>query len=106
LEIAAAERNPADVVDEADIHAAQGRLAALDGDFATAIQEAERAVELAETTDFYDVRTNIRIQHGRVLALAGRREEAAAAFERAREITRAKGATAWTQQIDALLAEL
>jgi class 3 adenylate cyclase/tetratricopeptide (TPR) repeat protein len=106
LEIAAAERNPADVVDEADIHAAQGRLAAIDGDYATAIQEAEKAVELAETTDFYDVRTNIQIQHGRVLALAGRPDEARAAFERAREITRAKGATVWTKQIDALLAEL
>jgi class 3 adenylate cyclase/tetratricopeptide (TPR) repeat protein len=106
LEIAAAETNPADVTDEAEIHAAQGRLAALDGDYATAIQEAERAVELAETTDFYDVRASIQIQHGRVLALAGRRDEAAAAFERAREITRAKGATSWTKQIDSLLAEL
>ncbi len=106
LEVGIAERNPADVVDEATSQAALGRIAALSGDHARGIEHAQRAVEIAERTDFYDVRTYRHLDHGHVLALAGRQDEARAAFERAREITLAKGATAWTKQIDALLAEL
>ena len=43
---------------------------------------------------------------GHVLALAGRREEAAAAYERVLAAARDKGATAWEAKIEALLAEL
>jgi class 3 adenylate cyclase/tetratricopeptide (TPR) repeat protein len=106
LEVAIAEMNPADVVDTAYTHAARGRIAALRGDYARGIEQAERAVEIAERTDFFDVRTNMNLQHGHVLALAGRGNEAAAAYQRGLEIARAKGATAWTKQIEALLAEL
>jgi hypothetical protein len=42
----------------------------------------------------------------RQVRIAGRRDEAAAAFERALAVTRAKGATAWTKQIEGLLTEL
>jgi class 3 adenylate cyclase/tetratricopeptide (TPR) repeat protein len=106
LEEAITEMNPADVVDAAFSHGEQGRIAALRGDYAEGIGQTERAVELAESTDFYDVRTAMHVEHARVLALAGRRDEAAAAYERALEVTRAKGATAWTKQLEGLLAEL
>jgi tetratricopeptide (TPR) repeat protein len=106
LEEAIAAMNPADVVDAAFSHAAQGRIAAVRGDYAEGIERTERAVELAESTDFSDIRTATNVQHAQVLALAGRKDEAAAAYERALAITRAKGATAWTKQIEALLAEL
>jgi class 3 adenylate cyclase/tetratricopeptide (TPR) repeat protein len=106
LEDALAEVNPADVVDAAFSAAARGRIAALRGEHEVGIQRAERAVELAETTDFSDVRTAMNLQHAAVLALVGRRDDAAAAYDRAIEITRAKGATAWTKEIERLLAEL
>jgi predicted RNA polymerase sigma factor len=84
----------------------RGRIAALRGDHRRGIEHAERAVELAERTDFHDLRTIAHVEHGQVLALAGRPEEARAAYERAVAITRAKGATAWTKQLEQLLADL
>jgi Flp pilus assembly protein TadD len=71
-----------------------------------AIEHAERAVELAESTDFYDLRTEAYVEHGKVLAIAGRPEEARAAYEQALSVTGAKGATAWTSRIEGLLREL
>jgi class 3 adenylate cyclase/tetratricopeptide (TPR) repeat protein len=106
LEESIAQMNPADVVDMAASHAARGRIAAMRGDFAQGIELAERSVEIAERTDFFDVRTEMHLELGHVFALAGRHGDAARAYESAREITRAKGATAWTKQIEALLAEL
>jgi tetratricopeptide (TPR) repeat protein len=106
LEEAAAEANPADIVDSAAIESARGHIAALRGNHAAGIEHAERAVEIAERTDFFDLRTDTHLAHARVLARAGRRDEAAAAYERALAVTRAKGATVWTKQIEKLLAEL
>jgi class 3 adenylate cyclase/tetratricopeptide (TPR) repeat protein len=106
LEDAIAEMNPADVVDVATSHAARGRIAALRGDEPQGVELAELAVEVAERTDFFDVRANMYIELGHVLALAGRREEAATSYERALAAARDKGATAWATQIEALLAEL
>jgi hypothetical protein len=57
--------------------------------------------------DFYDLRTEAHVEQGKVLALAGRPEEARPAYEHALfSVTRAKGATAWTSQIGVLLREL
>jgi tetratricopeptide (TPR) repeat protein len=106
LEEATAEANPADVIDSAAIEATRGRIAALRGVHAAAVEHVERAVEIAERTDYYELRTSTHLEHGKVLALAERREDAAAAYERALAVTRAKGATAWTKQIEELLAEL
>ncbi|MDP9286286.1 MAG: adenylate/guanylate cyclase domain-containing protein, partial [Actinomycetota bacterium] len=106
LEEAVAGTNPADVGDAAGSQAARGRIAALRGDHARGIEHVERAVELAERTDFYDLRTIAHVEHGKVLAVAGRPDEAWAAYEHALSITRVKGATAWTKQIEVLLGEL
>ena len=106
LQEATAETNPADVTDSAAIEAARGRIAALRGDHAAAIEHVERAVEIAERTDYFDLRTSTHLDHAKVLVLAGRRDDAAAAYERALTVTRAKGATAWTKRIQKLLAEL
>ena len=106
LEDAVAEMNPADVVDVATSEAARGQIAALRGDHDRAIEHVERAVELAERSDFYDLRTIAHEQHAKVLVLAGRLDEARAAYERALAITRAKGATAWTSQIEQSLGHV
>ena len=84
----------------------RGRIAALRGDHDQGLEPAQRAVELAEQTDFFEVQANMYIEHGHVLALAGRRDEAVAAYERALAVARDKGATAWEAKIEALLAEL
>jgi len=106
LQEATAETNLADVIDSAAIEAARGHIAALRGGHAAAIEHVERAVEIAERTDYFDLRTSTHLEHAKVLVLAGRRDDAAAAYERALAVTRGKGATAWTKQIEELLAEL
>ena len=106
LEEAIAGMNAADVVDVAGSYAMQGHIAALRGDHEQGIELAQRGVEIAEQTDFFEVHANTYIELGHVLALAGRREEAAAAYERALAAARDKGATAWAARVDALLAEL
>jgi tetratricopeptide (TPR) repeat protein len=98
--------NAADVVDVAGSYAMRGYIAALRGDHEQGIELAQRGVEIAERTDFFEVRANMYIELGHVLAFAGRREEAAAAYERALAAARDKGATAWEAQIEALLAKL
>ena len=106
LEEALAGMNAADVVDVAGSYAMRGHIAALRGDHEQGIELAQRGVEIAEQTDFFEVHANTYIELGHVLALAGRREEAAAAYERALAAARDKGATAWAARVDALLAEL
>jgi tetratricopeptide (TPR) repeat protein len=106
LREATADANPADVIDAAAIEAARGHIAALRGHHALANEHAEAAVEMAERTDYFELRTTMHLEHAKVLRLAGRRDDAAAAYERARAVTRAKGATAWTKQIEERLAEL
>ena len=106
LEEAIAEMNAADVVDVAGSYVLKGHIAALRGDYEQGVELAQRAVEIAEQTDFFEVHANTYIEQGHVLALAGRREDAAAAYERALAAARNKGATAWVTRIDALLAEL
>ena len=106
LEEAIAEMNAADVVDVAGSYVLRGHIAALRGDHEQGVELAQRAVEIAEQTDFFEVHANTYIEQGHVLALAGRREEAAAAYERALAAARDKGATAWEAKIEAFLAEL
>ena len=106
LEEAIAGMNAADVVDVAGSYVLRGHIAALRGDHEQGIELAQRGVEIAERTDFFEVLANMYIELGHVLAIVGRREEAAAAYERALAAARDKGATAWEAQIEALLAEL
>jgi tetratricopeptide (TPR) repeat protein len=98
--------NAADVVDVATSYAARGHIGALRGEHAEGVELAQRAVEIAGTTDFFDVRATMDIQLGRVLKLAGQQEEAATAYKRALAASRDKGSTAWQASIEELLAEL
>jgi tetratricopeptide (TPR) repeat protein len=106
LEEAIAEMNAADVVDVALSYVLKGHIAALRGENEQGVELAQRAVEIAGTTDFFDVRATMDIQLGRVLTLAGQQEEAATAYKRALAASRDKGSTAWQASIEGLLAEL
>jgi tetratricopeptide (TPR) repeat protein len=87
-----------DVV-EAHLHLRHGRT-----------DEAERpaanAVDVAETTDFWEFKGRAREALGRALAARGQGEEAAAELERAIEVYRSKGATVAEGRARTLLAEL
>ena len=76
MEEAIAEMNQADVVDVAGSYAVRGHIAALRGDHEQGVELAERAVEIAERTDFFEIHANTYMELGHVLVLAGRRDEA------------------------------
>ena len=58
VEEAIAEMNQADVVDVAGSYAVRGHIAALRGDHEQGVELAQRAVEIAERTDFFEVHAN------------------------------------------------
>ena len=60
-----------------DLDMLEGGLLARSGNHKGAEERARRAVELAETTDFFETRAEARLMLGEMLALAGRLEEAA-----------------------------
>jgi hypothetical protein len=81
-------------------------LARSAGDLDEAERLARGAIEHAERTDFYQYRGDSRLELGRVLAAAGRREEAAAEVNAGLALYEKKGDTILTSNARALLAEL
>lgn len=81
-------------------------LARAAGDLGEAERQARGAIEHAERTDFYAFRGEARVELGRVLAAAGRREEAAAEVSAGLALYEKKGDTILTNNARALLAEL
>ena len=102
-----AKMNPADLVDAAFGEAARGRIAAPRGDVERALSTSHARSSSPSAIDFLRRATRPCTCHmGACCSWPAGRDEAAAAYERAIAVTRAKGATAWKAQIERLLAEL
>ena len=69
----------------------RAKIAAQRGDFEEAVAIASDAVGLADTTDGLNRRAAVQMDSGEVLLLAGRRGEAAVAFDRAIQFFEEKG---------------
>jgi class 3 adenylate cyclase/tetratricopeptide (TPR) repeat protein len=82
---------PDDLVNFVHADALEGCLLAHDGRLDEALPLVRRALERAETTDFFDVRYEIRLFVAEVLALSGQTVDAAKQVEEALEILVAKG---------------
>jgi len=94
--------NEHDLTDVIAIDSLQGFLAAAAGSGAEGGRLTERAVELADTTDFYEARGRAYEWHARTLAIIGRRVEAREAATTALAIYEAKGdvpASAWAREL-------
>jgi GNAT superfamily N-acetyltransferase len=82
------------------------RLLARTGRMPDAERMARDALRLAETTDFLDVHADALVVHAEVLALQGRRVEAADALAAALALYERKGNLVSADQARALLADL
>jgi tetratricopeptide (TPR) repeat protein len=97
---------PEDVINFVITGQVRSMLARSAGDLDEAERLARGAIEHAERTDFYQYRGDSRLELGRVLAAAGRREEAAAEVNAGLALYEKKGDTILTSNARALLAEL
>ena len=97
---------PEDVINFVITGQVRSMLARATGDLDEAERLARSAIEHAERTDFYQYRGDARLELGRVLAAAGRREEAAAEVSAGLALYERKGDTILTSNARALLAEL
>ncbi len=94
--------NEHDLTDVIAVDSLQGFLAAVAGSGGEGQRLAERAVELADTTDFYAARGRAYEWHARTLALVGKPEEAREAAATALAIYEAKGdipASTWAREL-------
>jgi class 3 adenylate cyclase/tetratricopeptide (TPR) repeat protein len=97
---------PGDVATLVSADIGEGLLRVRQGRLEHAERLVRSAVELAESTDFWDYRAEAHEALAEVLAARGRAAEARAALESAIEIYEAKGATVPEERARALLAEL
>jgi class 3 adenylate cyclase len=100
--------NSDDLADVIAIDSLEGFLAAAAGSGAEGERLSNQAVELANTTDFYERRGGAYEWHARTLAIVGKPEEAREAAATALAIYEAKGdqpAAAWARELVASLAE-
>jgi len=95
-----------DVVNFVLLDVLDGCLLAREGRFGDAEEHARRGVELTETIDFVEGRALARRYLAEVLALAGKRDDAADASEQALAILEAKGDVALAARVRESLAEL
>jgi class 3 adenylate cyclase len=101
------ERSPeGDLVNFAGADAIEARLLARRGVHDQAERLALRAVEAAETTDFWTLRGQNLEALGDVYCAADRPDEARAAYERALAVYEDKGATVPAEKVRGLIAEL
>ncbi len=98
--------SPGDITDEAGIRALRAKLLARSGAHDDARSLAEEAWQIAERTDFYDLRTYVLEALAEVRLRAGDRDAARAAAEQADAEWHAKGALARPIPLRRLLAEL
>lgn len=84
----------------------QGALLAHDGDHEAAVEHTRRALDLAETTDFFEPRSWARLMLAEALELAGRTAEAAQLSAQAVAIYEAKGDVTGAARARERLAEL
>jgi tetratricopeptide (TPR) repeat protein len=99
--------SPDDVTNLTGADAIEGILLARRGEVAEGERLARAAAELIETTDFYDHRGLVHEYLAQTLALAGKREEALAAAQKALGLYEAKGdepAAAWARELGDSLA--
>jgi tetratricopeptide (TPR) repeat protein len=73
------------------VRTARGRILAARGAFDEALSSCREAALLAEETDDVNMRADVSAQLGEVLALAGRRDEAAGVLEDALRLYEGKG---------------
>jgi class 3 adenylate cyclase/tetratricopeptide (TPR) repeat protein len=97
---------PEDMINFAIAGQVRSMLARATGDLGEAERLARGAIEYVERTDFYAYRGEARVELARVLAAAGRREEAASEISAALTLYEKKGDTILTSNARALLAEL
>jgi class 3 adenylate cyclase/tetratricopeptide (TPR) repeat protein len=97
---------PEDVINFVITGQVRSMLARAAGDLDEAERLARCAIDHAERTDFYQHRGDARVELGRVLAAAGRREEAAAEVNAGLALYEKKGDTILMSNARALLAEL
>ncbi len=94
--------NKDDLTDVILIDSLEGFLAAAAGSGPEGERLSDRAVELADTTDFYEARARAYEWHARTLALVGKPAEAREAAATALALYEAKGdipASAWTREL-------
>ncbi|GAB3714788.1 LuxR family transcriptional regulator [Nocardiopsis nanhaiensis] len=84
----------------AKLGAARGRIHAARGDTNRCQQSFEQALALIEDVPLPYYRARIHFGHGQALRRAGKRREADAALDSAREIYRGLGATVYVEQCD------
>jgi len=80
-----------DLINFVELHGLEGGLLARRGSHDEAGEQARRAVELAETTDFFETRAWARLMLAETLALAGRMAEATEPAAQALAIYEVKG---------------
>jgi class 3 adenylate cyclase/tetratricopeptide (TPR) repeat protein len=95
-----------DLVNVLGADATEAHLRARRGENDEAERLALRAVEVAETTDFWDVRGDCLEALAAVHAASGRTAQARAAYERAVAVYFEKGATVPAERVRELVAEL
>jgi len=98
--------SPEDVATICGVDALEGFLRARRGDFAAGERLARRGVELAETTDFPEVRGLALMLAARALAEVGKRDEAVGLARKAVAVYEAKGDVAGARVAEALADEL
>ncbi len=84
------------------LRAGRAKLHARRGELDAAAAEARAAVELAERTEYVDLRGDALLALGEVLQLTGRDEEGLAAIAAAQELWEAKGNVAWAMRAQTL----
>ncbi len=95
-----------DVVNFIYADAVEARILARRGELEAAERLAHATVERAEDTDFWRIRSTAYEALGEVLARAGKRHEARAAYEHAVRICEEKGAVRFAERTRALITEL
>jgi tetratricopeptide (TPR) repeat protein len=103
LDEAEALGTPDDWVTVSQVAVGRALVASGQGEHDRALALGRKATELADAYDYVSQQQTTWLAYGEVLAAAGRRAEARAAFERVRELAERKGAPALVRHVDALL---
>ena len=106
VDIAIALGSADDVATQAQARAVQAKLLAATGDFGGAERVAREAVEHSQDADDIDMRSYVLLSAAETLRLAGRDDEAAAAFQEAADLSERKGNVVRAKDARARLAEL